>query len=61
MTGCFAAASGAGVTQVGCHAMRPAVADGFSSEEALGGQGWARWAVTRVYQSTGVGGFGGVG
>ena len=48
MTGCFPTAGGAGVTQIRCHTMRPTVADWFTAEEALGDQGRARWAVTRV-------------
>ena len=32
--------------------MRPTVADRFSAEEALGDQGRARWAVTRISPSS---------
>ena len=56
MTGCFPTAGGAGVTQIRCHTMRPTVADWFAAEEALGDQGRAWWAVTRVFPSSIVGG-----
>ena len=38
VTGGFAAAGGAGVSEVGRDPMRPAIARRFSSEEALGDQ-----------------------
>ena len=55
MTGCFPTAGGAGVTQIRCHTMRPTVADWFAAEEALGDQGWAWRAVSRVSKSAVVG------